>query len=152
MNLLLLRTTFTDISTIGELYIDGVLECYCLEDVDRGLDSSELSDELLAKKIPAQTAIPTGEYEVVIDDSVRFKKKMPHILAVPAFTGIRIHSGNDSDDTEGCVLLGSFAGIDFVGHSKTAFDKFFVKLEAALLEGKVQVTVKRGKHDTYWTA
>ncbi len=57
---------------------------------------------------------------------------MPHILNVPDFTGVRIHSGNTSADTDGCILLGStWAGKDFIGNSKNAFDIFFEKLKAA---------------------
>jgi hypothetical protein len=106
--------------TIGKLYIDGKYECYTLEDAVRD------------KKIQDVTAIPTGEYKLVIDASTRFRKDMPHILNVPNFTGVRIHAGNTSKDTEGCILLGAtWSGGDFISQSKLAFDKFFTKLKAA---------------------
>jgi hypothetical protein len=79
-----------------------------------------------------KTAIPTGEYKVIIDASVRFKQDMPHILDVPNFTGVRIHSGNTSAHTEGCILLGTtWSGGDFIGNSKSAYKKFFDKLKQA---------------------
>ena len=57
---------------------------------------------------------------------------MPHILDVPDFTGVRIHAGNTSADTDGCILLGStWAGKDFIGNSKIAYKKFFDKLKKA---------------------
>jgi hypothetical protein len=55
---------------------------------------------------------------------------MPHILNVPNFTGVRIHSGNTSADTEGCILVGTtWAGKDFIGNSKIAYKKLFDKLK-----------------------
>ena len=99
------RFEFKDTHTIGKLYIDGVYECYTLEDVVRN-----------GSKVIGKTAIPTGEYKVIIDASVRFKQDMPHILDVPNFTGVRIHSGNTSAHTEGCILLGTtWSGGDFIG-------------------------------------
>jgi hypothetical protein len=114
------RFEFKPNYTIGKLYIDGQYECYTLEDAVRDT------------KIQDVTAIPTGEYKLVIDVSTRFKKFMPHILDVPNFTGVRIHSGNTSKDTEGCILLGkSWLSGDFIGNSKAAYNDFFNKLKEA---------------------
>jgi len=79
------RFEFKDTHTVGKMYVDGVYECYTLEDVVRN-----------GTKVLGKTAIPTGEYKLIIDASVRFKQDMPHILDVPNFTGVRIHSGNTS--------------------------------------------------------
>ena len=115
------RFEFKDTYTIGKLYVDGIYQCYTLEDVVRN-----------GTKVLGKTAIPTGEYKVIIDRSVRFKQDMPHILNVPNFTGVRIHSGNTSADTEGGILLGTtWAGKDFIGNSKIAYKKFFDKLKQA---------------------
>ena len=101
------------------MYVDGIYECYTLEDVVRN-----------GTKVLGKTAIPTGEYKLIIDASVRFKQDMPHILNVPDFTGVRIHSGNTSADTDGCILLGTtWAGKDFIGNSKIAYKKLFDKLK-----------------------
>ncbi|HSY50387.1 MAG TPA: DUF5675 family protein [Thermoanaerobaculia bacterium] len=130
MQLHLKRTTPTSKSTIGELSIDGAFECYVLEDVVRPA----------GVKVDGETAIPAGTYNVIIDYSNRFARQMPHILDVPNFQGIRIHSGNTAVDTEGCLLLGQTKDVDFVGESKAAFAAFFPKLEAALSGGQ-QVTI-----------
>ena len=115
------RFDFKDNYTAGRMYINNLYFCYTLEDKVRE-----------GEKVNGQTAIPAGTYDVIIDDSVRFRRPMPHILNVPNFKGVRIHSGNTSQHTEGCILLGaSYAGKDFIGNSRNTFDIFFEKLKAA---------------------
>ena len=113
------RFEFKDTHTVGKMYVDGVYECYTLEDAIRN-----------GTKIIGKTAIPIGTYKLIIDASTRFKQDMPHILDVPDFTGVRIHAGNTSADTDGCILLGTnWNGKDFIGNSKIAYKKFFDKLK-----------------------
>ena len=119
MKLLLKRIHKTDVSTIGELYIDGIFQCYTLEDIERDV------------KIKSETAIAKGKYKIMITLSNRFKKYMPLLLNVPNFEGVRIHSGNTNHDTEGCILVGQTRSKDFIGQSRKAFDKLFKKLETA---------------------
>lgn len=129
MELLLTRKWLTDNSTIGELYVDGNLECYTLEDTVR--------DE----KIPGKTAIPEGRYEVIINHSQKFNKKLPLLLNVPQFEGIRIHVGNYPKDTDGCILVGQTRKQDFIGNSKVAFNALFEKLNNALQTEEVYIEV-----------
>lgn len=107
--------------TGGRLIVDGVFECYTLEDTVRAP----------GVKVPGQTAIPAGKYKVIIDDSVRFARPMPHVLDVPGFVGVRIHPGNTVSDTEGCILLGQTRLGNTVGASRVAFNFFFDRLLAA---------------------
>lgn len=125
MQMRLIRTDCTDASTIGELFIDGEFQCYTLEDVVRP-DGD---------KIKGKTAIPTGEYEVRITYSNRFKREMPLLLDVPMFEGIRIHPGNTAADTEGCILVGRVKGSDRIGESKAAYAELLERLEQALSGG-----------------
>jgi hypothetical protein len=119
MQITIKRLHKTDTSTIGELLIDGIWECYTLEDVERPV------------KIKAETAIPKGTYKVIINQSNRFKRLMPLLLNVPNFEGVRIHAGNTNHDTEGCILVGRTRSKDFIGQSRKAYDKLFKKMQAA---------------------
>jgi len=96
MNLKLTRKEFGDTCTLGELFVDGKFFAYTCEDVVRAP----------AVKVPGQTAIPAGKYSVSLTRSARFKKVLPLLANVPNFSVVRIHSGNTSVDTEGCVLVG----------------------------------------------
>lgn len=106
--------------TIGRLYINGDPECWVLEDAVHG-----------GAKVAGKTAIPAGTYQIVIDHSHRFGRQMPHLLNVPGFAGIRIHSGNTALDTEGCLLVGEERGAASVLRSHLAFGKLFPRLVAA---------------------
>jgi len=119
MQITIKRLHKTDKSTIGELLIDGVFECYTLEDVERPV------------KIKAETAIPKGTYKVIVNMSNRFKRLMPLLLNVPNFEGVRMHAGNTNHDTEGCILVGRTRSKDFIGQSRKAYEKLFKKMQAA---------------------
>lgn len=124
MKLLLVREPSGDKCTHGKLYVNGVFECFTLEDKDRKLESG-------GEKIYGQTAIPRGTYEVVINFSQRFKRDLPLLLNVAGFSGVRIHAGNTSEDTEGCILVGSSRGDQRVNNSRVAFNKLFDQLDEA---------------------
>jgi hypothetical protein len=142
MELELTRSTKTNRSTIGELAIDGVFECFILEDKDRGLRQGMPVSELMALKIKKETAIPTGRYEIVVSFSDRFQKMLPLLLDVPAYEGIRIHPGNTDTNTEGCLLPGKSKSANAVGSSRIAFTALFDKIKAALQREKIFITVK----------
>jgi hypothetical protein len=116
MNIEIVRGKSSSKSTIGKMSIDGVFQCYTLEDVTR------------AQKITGMTAIPAGDYKVIINLSNRFQRLLPLVLDVPGFSGIRIHPGNKAEDTEGCILVGTTAGEDFIGNSRIAFHALFEKM------------------------
>lgn len=98
MDLLLKRKYLKPTYTIGCLFVNGTRFCDTLEDRVR-----DLSHEA---KIPGQTAIPAGRYEVIVNYSPRFKRNLPRLLNIPGFTGILIHRGNTPSDTSGCILVG----------------------------------------------
>lgn len=127
------RTIKTKRSTTGVLSILGSpFTCFTLEDTDRGLQASMCPAEILATKVDGQTAIPAGRYEVAITMSTRFNKELPLLLAVPGFSGIRIHAGNTAADTAGCLLVGKDSHLDRVGRSREAFGELDCLLRQAL--------------------
>lgn len=87
--LTLVRYTRTDEAILGSLYLNGAFVCYTLENEAK--------------------AIPCGMYKVQNSKSPKFKRELPLIsnsTTVKASRGIRIHSGNTSKDSQGCVLVG----------------------------------------------
>lgn len=84
--------------TIGSLFVNGAYFSDTLEDKVRDIPREG--------KIPGKTAIPTGEYKVILSHSPRFKRELPRLLNVPYFDGILIHRGNTPNHTEGCILVG----------------------------------------------
>lgn len=129
MNLKVLRTTFTNRSTIGELYVDDAFECFTLEDMVRPV------------KVPGMTAIPAGVYVVSVSFSNRFRRLLPEVHNVPNYTGVRIHPGNTDADTEGCILVGKTKAKDFIGNSRAAFDRLFARIQAAAQREKIFLEV-----------
>lgn len=123
MNLRVIREPSTVAATMGILLIDGVFTCWTLEDVVREV------------KIPGETAIPAGRYDVRLSLSQRFQKVLPEVLAVPGFTGIRIHAGNTQADTHGCVLVGRVRVYDRVEESKLALMNVMEHLRRATTAG-----------------
>ena len=71
-----------------------------------------------AYKMKGCSAIPEGRYPVVVTWSPKFRQWLPLLLHVPKFEGIRIHAGNTSCDTEGCILLGENREVGKVLHSR----------------------------------
>ena len=123
MKLKLIRSKGTKGFTEGKLYVNDVFECYTIEDQVREV------------KVQNATAIPAGTYQVVLSMSKRFKKILPEVLDVPGFTGIRIHSGNSSKDTEGCIIVGAVnerTDDDWVGGSTVAMLRLRKRLVGAI--------------------
>ena len=146
MKLQVVRTQFGKDATNGLLFVNGVFECYTLE------------DQYQAVKVMHETCIPEGTYDIkfrtVGGFHEKYKKKygnshygMLHLQDVPNFTYILIHAGNTDEHTSGCLIVGEtqqdldISDDGFVGHSGKAYVKLYNKMAKELLLGK-SVTIE----------
>ena len=92
-------------STLSHLYIDGIFQCFLLE------------DKIRAVKIMKQTAIPEGVFRLRLNtwggmNKTYFPKYGPihkgmiEIADLPTFSAVYIHIGNTIVETAGCPLVG----------------------------------------------
>lgn len=149
MEILVKRNPSAKGATIGEMFVDGVRECYTLEDEVRephtcdGYNSclcGKCADGLhptldawvASWKIQNVTAIPRGRYQVTITHSPHFGCDLPLLSNVPGYTAVRIHWGNKAADTDGCLLVGQTSEGNLIYKSKAAFDSLFPNIKAAL--------------------
>lgn len=84
-------------SIVGHLFLDGVFYCTTIENL--------------------KLCVPSGTYPLDFTYSPKFKRKMP-LLIVPRRSGIRIHSGNTSKDSRGCILVGNRDGYFSIKNSR----------------------------------
>lgn len=141
MKLTLKRIALRPTYTIGKLYIDDAYFCDTLEDTVRDTNKSGKFDNG-EQKIKGKTAIPYGTYEIKWTYSPRFKKYTPQLMNVPSFEGIRVHAGNTSADTEGCLILGENKQVGKVLNSKATINKFYPIIKEACSNGKVTIEIK----------
>lgn len=112
VNLLIIRDTFTENSTIGELFINGERFCDTLE-------NPWLNNQ---RNI---SCIPAGQYKV----RLRLPRESAtrdylHLLVqdVPNRDYILFHIGNTAKDTSGCILVGQGSEQDVVYNSQLSMD------------------------------
>ena len=141
MKLQVVRTQFGTDATNGLLFVDGLFECYTLE------------DQYQAVKVMHETCIPEGTYDIKFRKVGGFHTKyserygnshkgMLHLQDVPNFTYILIHAGNTDEHTSGCLIVGEtqqdldISDDGFIGHSGKAYLKLYNKVAKELLLGK----------------
>lgn len=124
MELTLKRKPSGAVCTHGDLFVDGVWQCFTLEDVVR------------AVKIKGETAIPAGRYRVTLENSPRFGPGTLTINGVENFVGVRIHAGNTPADTEGCPLVGEVRGHTTISRSRAALEALKARVGAAIAAGE----------------
>jgi len=132
-------------STLSQLYINGIFQCYLLEDKIREI------------KIASQTAIPTGIYELKLNTygakNVAYKKAfgklhqgMIEIFGLPNFSFVYIHTGNTIKETAGCPLCGfgfQFVDGDYqVSQSIAAYKVIYPKLVALTEDATNKFTIE----------
>lgn len=127
------RMTFTDKSTVGELWLDGKQFCYTLEPTCRNINEKN------------KGAIPAGRYQIVMTYSNKFGCMMPELVDVPGFTDIRMHPGNMAEDTEGCILVGETESTDFVGQSRAAFKRLLPYINGRTRDNMLFISIIGGR-------
>lgn len=143
MELALIREPSGARSTLGKLWCGDEWLCDTLEDRVRQPKGWGPLDPVAPWKVPGETAIPTGRYRITVTWSERFKRNLPLLNAVPGFAGIRIHSGNTHEDTEGCILVGHRMGPGTVVESRASFALVRDLIQGALGRGEqVWMTVR----------
>lgn len=112
VNLLIIRDTFTEKSTIGRLFINGESFCDTLE--NPWIENQR-----------SISCIPKGNYKV----RLRLARESAtrdylHLLVqdVPNRDWILFHRGNTAKDTSGCILVGNGREQDIVENSRLAMD------------------------------
>ena len=150
MELKVLRFSSQEDSTSGLLFLEGDLGlqflCYTLEDEARAL------------KIKGETRVPAGIYEIKLRTEggfhEKYKKRFPsihkgmlHIVDVPNFEWILIHTGNTDSHTAGCLLVGDSQENNiiikdgFIGKSTNAYKRIYPNIAKAIELGE-NVTIE----------
>ena len=110
VNLLIIRETFSDVSTIGNLYLDGEWLCDTLElpYIDNQRSISCIPEDQYKVRLRTARESATRDYlHLLVED-------------VPNRDYILFHIGNSAKDTRGCVLVGIGREQDFVKNSTLA--------------------------------
>ena len=152
MELLLTRIAKRKTYTIGRLCIlEKVIDEYSTGTAERyfcdTLEPTWRDYKHGAYKVKGRSAIPEGRYAVVISYSPKFKQWLPILLGGPEFNrkwqGIRIHAGNCSEDTEGCILVGKNREVGKVLDSRIWVHRLKQKIVEAKDKGEaVWLTIK----------
>ena len=152
MELILERIAKRKTYTIGRLYIRRQV----MDEYLPGTEDQYFCDTLEptwrdykngAYKVKGRSAIPEGRYAVVISFSPKFKQWLPILLGGEEFNrkwqGIRIHAGNTSEDTEGCILVGKNREVGKVLDSRIWVHRLKQKIVEAKGRGEpVWITIK----------
>jgi hypothetical protein len=137
-------------TTLGVFYINGVFECFTVEDEER------------AVKVMGETRVPNGTYNVVLRKEggfhARYAKKygsmhkgMLCITNAPnykivgdnmEFQYVLIHTGNTDEHTAGCLLVNdAVSGATFTGSSSVdAYKDLYTEIADAIEDGE-EVTI-----------
>lgn len=132
-------------STLSHLYLNELFICYILEDKIREI------------KIKGQTCIPEGVYQLGLNKTagmnVRYRQLhsgshqgMVEVKGITNFSLVFIHIGNYHQDTEGCLLTGSyyqlFDGDYRVLHSAKAYQELYPLILERLQAGDCFIEIR----------
>lgn len=118
-----------------------------------------LEDQFQTKKVYGETRIPAGRYGIKLRVSggkhPRYAKKygdmhkgMLWLQDVPGFEWVYIHTGNNDDHTDGCLLTGDTCEQNIteegrVGASVSAYKRIYPEIANRIADGaNVYITIK----------
>ena len=134
MELLLERTEKTKTYTAGRLsFVNELGKAYFCDTLEPSLHPT---NHLHPK------AIPAGRYAVAVTWSPKFKRWLPLLLNVPYRSGIRIHAGNNPEDSSGCILLGRALLPGHVYNSRSTLEKLMQRLKERPEGEAIHITVE----------
>jgi hypothetical protein len=141
MKITVKRLKHNDEATLSDVYLDDALLCHGLED----------QPQPDGVKVMHETRIPAGTYKVGLRNAGGMTKRyaarydfhqgMLHVLDVPGFEWIYIHTGNTDDHTSGCLLVGYTKNEDAltIGHSRAAYTDLYKAVVAAAKAGDLEI-------------
>ena len=111
-----------------------------------------LEDESRIKKVARETRIPANTYELKLRTEgplnnryrVRFNdihEGMIWLKDVPNFKYIYLHCGNDDDDTDGCILVGSYLRLNRVLNSRSTYRAIYPGIVENIKAGKTYIEI-----------
>ena len=134
MELLLERTEKTKTYTAGRLsFVNELGKAYFCDTLEPSLHPT---NHLRPK------AIPAGRYDVAVTWSPNFKRWLPLLLKVPNRSGIRIHAGNNPEDSSGCILLGRALLPGHVYNSRSTLEKLMQRLKERPEGEAIHITIE----------
>lgn len=128
MKLMLIRDSFSSVSTDGILFADGLALCNTLEPA-------------IGKKVKygKGCCIAPGIYSVDFHYSPKFGKYMLTLCGVRGRSGILIHSGNTPKDSAGCILVGKRENVGVLANSRDTLNMVFDRCLEVI--GKEPITI-----------
>lgn len=111
-----------------------------------------LEDEFRRVKVSRETRIPAGTYELKLRAAgsltKRYETRFPDIHEgmiwlqdVPNFKWIYIHCGNDDDDTDGCILVGSYLRLNRVLNSRSTYRRIYPGIVESIKAGPTYLEI-----------
>lgn len=133
-------------STLGVMFTSRQASPLIME-----LSGYTLEDEFRSVKVPGETRISAGYYElkehkILTPKTQEYRDKYPwfiwhiEVMDVPNFSNVYVHIGNRDTDTDGCILLASttndnIAGDGFIGGSTQEFQRWYTRHVNHFLQG-----------------
>ena len=145
MELKIKRFSGGEEATLGLIFVESEFFCYSLE------------DQFNEPKVPGETRIPAGRYQIKLRNeggmTQRYAKRfgfhqgMLWLQDVPNFTFVYLHTGNNDDHSEGCILTGdgqiqNVTERGQVTSSVAAYSRLYQRIVKAMQNEEVWINIE----------